>query len=190
MRALPFAPHLACRDTGADGHKFQVVVITKCVITGGGVEKETALPLLIVTTLLGAVLLAIAVIDLRTFRIPDVLSLPLVLSGFVLAWLWPVMALHHHVIGAVAGYGMFALIGEVYFRRRGTEGLGLGDAKLFGAAGAWLGWQALPAVLLIASVSGLVFAVMRGRDHRVAFGPWLALGFGLVWMAQRHLGFW
>jgi leader peptidase (prepilin peptidase) / N-methyltransferase len=88
------------------------------------------------------------------------------------------------------GFVLLAVIGEVYFRRKGTEGLGLGDAKLFGAAGAWLGWQALPTVLLIGSVGGLVFALIRGRTDRVAFGPWLALGLWVMWVARRYLGTW
>jgi len=137
--------------------------------------------LIVTTVVLALLLLTIAVIDLRTLRIPDVLSLPLMAGGLGVAWALPVLPVWHHVVGAVAGFGLLALIGEVYFRRRGVEGLGLGDAKLFGAAGAWLGWQALPAVLLVASVAGLAFAVLR-RERRVAFGPWLALGFWCVWV--------
>ena len=147
-----------------------------------------ALTLYATTVLLTLVLGAIAIIDLRQFRIPDALSLPLALCGMLVAWLLPILPWQNHLIGAVAGFALFAVIGEVYFRHTGTEGLGLGDAKLFGAAGAWLGWQALPSVLLIAAVGGLVFALLRGRHLRVAFGPWLALGLWLVWLWQRHLG--
>lgn len=141
----------------------------------------------VATILLSGVLIAISVIDLRTFRIPDTLSLPLVVGGFLAAWLVPVMPMGHHAVGAVAGFGVFAVIGEVYFRRNGHEGLGLGDAKLFGAAGAWLGWQALPQVLLISALCGLGFAALRGRHRTVAFGPWLALGFWVVWIWQRYV---
>ncbi|NUB43295.1 prepilin peptidase [Fertoebacter nigrum] len=140
--------------------------------------------LLAVSVGLGLVLVAITLIDLRQFRIPDALSLPLLAAGLALAavtqaW-WP-----DHLIGAALGYGMLAGIGEVYFRRRGVEGLGLGDAKLFAAAGAWLGWQALPAVLLIAALGGIAQAlVLHGgqRDRPLAFGPWLALGFAALWL--------
>lgn len=158
------------------------------MIYAGALAKETTLPQLGITALLTLVLMIIAIIDLRRFRIPDVLSLPLILCGIVVAWLLPVLPLRDHLIGAVVGFGLLALVGEIYFRRKGTEGLGLGDAKLFAAAGAWLGWQALPSVLLIASLGGLVFALMWTQDRRVAFGPWLASGFWLMWVAQRFFG--
>ena len=143
------------------------------------------LPQVLATVGLSACLLAIAVIDLRSLRIPDALSLPLI--GFGLLWsvARSAPALSDALIGAAVGFGLLALIGEVYFRRNGTEGLGLGDAKLFAAAGAWLGWQALPVVLLIAASAGLIFALVRQRiaaERRIAFGPWLALALWLVWI--------
>lgn len=143
---------------------------------------------LAVTVGLTAVLLAIAAIDLRTRRIPDTLSLPLLAAGLAVAWVWPGLTdtrFPDHLIGAAAGFALFAAIGEVIFRRTGQEALGLGDAKLFGAAGAWLGWQALPPVLLIASLTGLGLAMLTGRAQRgaaLAFGPWIALGFLAVWV--------
>jgi leader peptidase (prepilin peptidase)/N-methyltransferase len=138
---------------------------------------------------LTGVLIAIAVIDLRSFRIPDVLSLPLIAAGLVLAWVQPLMPFWHHLIGAAVGFALLAGVGEWYFRQQGVDGLGLGDAKLFAAAGAWLGWQALPAVLLIAALGGLGFALrQRGatRGTAIAFGPWLALGFWLVWLWSKR----
>jgi leader peptidase (prepilin peptidase) / N-methyltransferase len=167
-------------------YKFQVRVITKCVIDANNSERVWGLVLHAATIFLTAVLVAISVVDLRTFRIPDAFNLPLIVSGFAVAWLMPDMPMSHHIIGAAVGFGVFATIGEVYFRRNGAEGLGLGDAKLFGAAGAWLGWQALPHVLLIAAVCGLVFAFIRRVQHRVAFGPWLAFGFWIVWIWQQY----
>lgn len=140
-----------------------------------------------VTLGLTLVLAAIAIIDARTRRIPDLLSLPLIPAGLAVAYLTPLLPIQHHLIGACAGYALFAAIGAWYFRRTGTDGLGLGDAKLFAAAGAWLGWQALPAVLLIAALGGLGFALVQGRTNRhvaLAFGPWLALAFWAVWLWQ------
>lgn len=138
---------------------------------------------------LTACLVAIAWIDARSLRIPDRLSLPLIGLGLCWAALQPDAPVVPHLIGAALGYGVLAIIGSAYFRRTGTEGLGLGDAKLFAAAGAWLGWQALPQVLLIAATAGLIFALIRKAQGapasaQVAFGPWLALGLWLVWMWQ------
>lgn len=133
------------------------------------------------------VLAAITLIDLRSFRIPDLLSLPLIVAGIGLVPHISGTPLHDLVIGAVGGFAVFWAIGAWYFRRTGVDGLGLGDAKMFAAAGAWLGWQALPMVLLIAAAGGLGFALLHGATGRrsaIAFGPWLALGFAAVWITQ------
>lgn len=127
-------------------------------------------------------LLRIARVDQATLRIPDAISLPLAAIGLGLAALSPPPALADRLIGAGAGFLLLALVGEGYFRWKGREGLGLGDAKLFAAAGAWLGWQALPWVLAIAAAAGLIAALVMRRSGPLAFGPWLALGFWVMWM--------
>ena len=138
-----------------------------------------------ITVVLGFWLVAIAAIDLRQYRVPDLLSLPLVAAGLILAILDSSLTLRNHVIGAGVGYLLFALIGEAYFRYRGREGLGLGDAKLLAAAGAWTGWEALPIVIFLASCLGLAFALgsrFRGsKEERIAFAPYIAIAFWLVW---------
>jgi leader peptidase (prepilin peptidase) / N-methyltransferase len=149
------------------------------------------LPWLLATVFMAATLLTIAVVDMRTFRIPNVLSLPLIAVGLAMAWALPGVVpdgarFHNHLIGAVAGWLFFAVLGEVLHRRTGQEALGLGDAKLMGAAGAWLGWQALPLVLLIASLCGLAFAVIARQRHgtkAIAFGPWIGLAFMVMWLS-------
>lgn len=147
-----------------------------------------------VSAALSACLLAISIVDLRSFRIPDQLSLPLLAAGLVLVWAQPDLSgfgtrLADHLIGASAAFLLFACLGEVIFRRTGQEALGLGDAKLFAAAGAWLGWQSLPAVLLIASLGGILFALItRHKDTpaEIAFGPWISLGFLIVWLSSAY----
>ena len=76
---------------------------------------------------------------------------------------------------------------EQYHRVRRREGIGIGDAKLMAAAGAWVGWQGLSSVLLIAAAVGLAVAfAARGRgpapQDEVSFGPFLALGLWLTWL--------
>ncbi len=143
-----------------------------------------------ISLLLAIWLAAIAIVDWRSFRIPDVLSLPLIAVGLTGAAVFSTLPLWHHIIGAAAGYVVFWGIGEWYFRRTATEGLGLGDAKLFSAAGAWLGWQTLPFVLLIAAVTGLAFTLIAGRASRtsaIAFGPALAFGFLMLWLIRAPI---
>ena len=133
-------------------------------------------------------LIGISVVDVRTQRIPDLLSLPLTAAGLLVAAWRSSLPFHSHLVGLAAGYLLLACIGRVYFARRGEEGLGLGDAKLFGAAGAWLGWTHLPFVLLAASCLGLLFAVFtrKAMRARIAFGPFLAAGFWLIWVLRTH----
>ena len=138
---------------------------------------------------LGWVLLALASIDAREGLLPDFLTLPLVLAGLAAAqWLEP-DALLARAIGAVAGFAVFWSVALLYRGLRHRDGLGLGDAKLLAAAGAWLGWEALPSIVLVAAIAGLSTALASGLagrriayDTKLPFGPALCLGFWLVWL--------
>jgi leader peptidase (prepilin peptidase)/N-methyltransferase len=138
---------------------------------------------------LGWTLLTLAAIDWREFMLPDIITLPLIPTGLVVAGAIDPGLLLGHALGAAAGFASLAAIASVYHRARGREGLGLGDAKLLAGAGAWLGWQGLPSVVLLAAVSGLVLALATALGggklswtSRIAFGPHLALAFWLVWL--------
>jgi leader peptidase (prepilin peptidase)/N-methyltransferase len=108
-------------------------------------------------------------------------------------WTTDVM-LMDRVIGAAAGYGALLAISLGYRAWRGREGLGLGDAKLLGALGAWMGWQALPFILLVASFAALL-VVLLGRlrgavisaESRVPLGTFLCLGALPGWLLMRML---
>jgi leader peptidase (prepilin peptidase)/N-methyltransferase len=140
---------------------------------------------------LGWALLALALIDARHFLLPDRLTLGLLAAGLLVALAggraWPVRPLDG-VLGAATGYLVLRLVGSAYRRSRGREGLGLGDAKLLAAAGAWTGWIGLPSVVLIAALAALAWvgadALIRRRrpqlGQRIAFGVFLALGTWLV----------
>ncbi len=148
-----------------------------------------ALPELLAGAGLAAALIALSVIDVRTFRLPDVLTLPLMVAGLILATAleWDEPGLR--VAAALAGFAAFAGLGWVYRRWRGHDGLGLGDAKLMAAAGAWTGLEALPSVVLWAcglALGALLVARLRGLDltrrTAIPFGPFLALGIWIVWL--------
>jgi leader peptidase (prepilin peptidase) / N-methyltransferase len=142
----------------------------------------------VVTVALTITLGAIAVIDHRTLRIPDVLSIPLIIGGLLISYGMSALPFRDHLIGAIVGFSVLWAIGEWFFRRFKTEGLGIGDAKLFAASGAWLGWQALPTVLLIATLCALAFTIAtRASGRQIAFGPWLALALWIVWVWQLYL---
>jgi leader peptidase (prepilin peptidase)/N-methyltransferase len=137
---------------------------------------------------LGWTLLALALIDWRDGILPDVLTLPLLALGLVVTY-FSGADLLDSALGAALGFLLFAAIRWLYQRVRGREGLGLGDAKLLAAAGAWVGWDSLPSIVLIAAVLGLAAALVmawRGRritgDLGIAFGPALCAGLWLVWL--------
>ena len=130
-----------------------------------------------------AALVAIAFIDLDHKIIPDVISLPGILVGLIFSFfpsagLSPVDAL----IGAVGGAAFLLLVGVAFEKVTGREGMGGGDVKLLAMIGAWMGWKALPFILLLSSftgavIGGLSLAVSRqGMRSRIPFGPFLALG--------------
>ena len=135
-------------------------------------------------TLVMALLLAwLTVVDLRHFRIPDAASIPLILVGLGCSIALPQTSPQDALVGAVSGYAVFAGIGAVFFRLTGKDGLGLGDAKLLAACGAWLGWRDLPMLVAGAALAGLVFAVITGR-RKIAFGPWLAMALWVFWILR------
>lgn len=144
---------------------------------------------------LGWTLLALGWIDWEHLRLPDQLTLPLLLAGLgVTAWLDPT-SLTAHAAGAALGWGGLSALAFLYRRLRGREGLGQGDAKLLGAAGAWVGPAALPSVLLIAASLGLAMAllqrVLRGdvtAATPLPFGPYLATGLWIGWLWIAWLG--
>jgi len=170
---------------------------TLLTATGGAAVSAAALTfapngLLGYTLLLGWLLLALAAIDLKTFLLPDALNAAVLLLGALMVWMVQPDAWIMHAAGAVIGYSVLWAVEAAYKRLRGIDGLGRGDAKLLGALGIWVGALGLPQVLLIASLSGLAAALLTawtaGRtmsgQSRIAFGPWIALGGYVVWLAS------
>jgi leader peptidase (prepilin peptidase) / N-methyltransferase len=142
-----------------------------------------------ITCLLGWTLLALGWIDALCLRLPDVLTLPLLLGGLGVAAMDGADQASWHAVAAACGYLGLRGIALAYRTLRGREGLGAGDAKLLAAAGAWLGLAALPWLLLLAAISALVWvlaAAVAGRSlhagTEVAFGPFLAAAFWLLWL--------
>ena len=163
-----------------------------------------------------AALLLITVIDFDHRFIPDEVSLPGILVGLGVALLGGPVTPLDAVIGVLLGGGILWVVAWGYERLTGVEGLGFGDVKLLAMMGAFLGWQAIPGILLIASITGSLagVAVMltsgvsragrRVRRHlgvralgpfvqraarrtAIPFGPFLALGAVLALYAPRLL---
>lgn len=133
-------------------------------------------------------LLAPAILDARCYWLPDRLTAILAVAGLAAGGLLSGVPILHRLIGGAAGFCALALVAQGYRRLRSREGLGQGDAKLLGAIGLWTGWAALPVIVVIASLVGLVVAAFerRGPMHPVAFGGLLALG-AAAWAAAMLL---
>ena len=130
---------------------------------------------------LGWCLLVLAAIDQRHMILPDELTLPLIPAGLGVAWLVDPGAIGDHVIGSVAGFAAFAGMAWLYRMLRGREGLGLGDAKLMAGAGAWLGWSALPGVMLLAACTALFLALLRSCRSAAGAASMTRYRSGLIW---------
>ena len=130
-----------------------------------------------------AILVYLAYYDLRTFRLPDVITLPLILLGLLFNSLsnQRFISFQDAIIGAILGYSCLWLLNLLYRTVKKQDGIGMGDAKLLAALGAWLGWFALPGILLMASLTGLIGGIIwlqwNKQNHRSAFpfGPFLAI---------------
>lgn len=139
---------------------------------------------------LAAVLLVLSAIDLEHQRIPDRITYPAIPLAFLLGRLDGYASFWQAGIGLAGGYLLIRVISDGYYYLTGREGLGYGDGKLLAIAGAYLGYRALPWILLIASVSGALILLgwalgkrllhgpteARLREVQVPFGPFLSLG--------------
>ena len=128
-------------------------------------------------------LVVVTFIDFDHRIIPDVISLPGVLIGVAASLLPGFPRPVDSIIGLAVGGGFLFLVLFAYEKIMKDEGMGMGDVKLLAMIGAFLGWQALPVTVLVASISGtltgVAFALAKGEPVRkfpVPFGPFLALG--------------
>lgn len=136
-------------------------------------------------------LIALSFIDYDEIILPDAITLPFLWLGLFLS-LFPIFANSTEcILGAILGYLSLWSIYWIYKIFTDKEGLGFGDFKLLAMLGAWLGWQAVPFIILIASSLGAMIGlclIFRGRDknHPMPFGPFLSLGgwITLLWQSD------
>lgn len=127
-----------------------------------------------------ATLITLAMIDWDTTLLPDTITQPLLWAGLIAAMAGWTIPLQAAIAGAIAGYMSLWVVATLYERVRGQMGMAPGDFKLLAAIGAWLGWQSLLPVALIAAVLGVTAGgIMKAnatlRDGLYfPFGPFLA----------------
>ena len=171
-----------------------VEAITGAMFLGAYVLYGPSL-LLITRLVFGCALIVLFVIDLEHKILPNVITLPGIVVGFLLSevagpgWL-------ASLIGIIAGGGMLWLIAEAYYRVRKEDGLGMGDVKMLAMIGAFLGWKLMLLTLVVASFSGTIVGVIilitrkETLKYALPFGTFLAVGAAVAAAAGDRMVAW
>jgi len=144
-------------------------------------------------------LIALSFIDFDTQYLPDSITLPFLWLGLAFNVAGTYTSTQESVIGAIAGYLTLWSVFHLFRLITGKEGMGYGDFKLLALFGGWLGWSALPLIVLLSSVVGAVVGLtliaLRGHDKNIPipFGPYLAIAgwIALMWgnqLVDAYLG--
>lgn len=138
-------------------------------------------------------LLWLSVIDIRTFRLPDALTIPYIFVGFFYVGYKTPELVAERSVAALVAFLAFYLLDVAYQAIRHRPGIGLGDAKLMAGSGVWLGGQNLPVVVLISCGCGfgiVALQKLRGRslqpETALPFGPAIAIATLAVWIASHR----
>lgn len=127
-------------------------------------------------------LVVISFIDIQHKIIPDIISLPGIPLGFIISIILGQITWYDSLIGILVGGGCLYLVAFIFERLTGKVGMGGGDIKLLAMIGGWLGFKALPFIILISSLSGTIVGSIsillsnKGFRTRIPFGPFLAFG--------------
>jgi len=143
-------------------------------------------------------LIVLTVIDLQEQLLPDDITLPILWLGLIVNSQSLFTSLPSALFGAIAGYLFLWSIYWLFKLLTHKEGMGYGDFKLLAMLGAWLGWQVLPAIILLSSVVGVFFGLTLiackrlTREQPIPFGPYLAMAgwLSLLWgdkLIQQYL---
>ena len=136
-------------------------------------------------------LVCLSLIDYDTQLLPDNITMPLLWLGLIVNAFDIVAHFEYAFWGAIAGYLSLWSVNTLFRLVRGYDGMGYGDFKLLAVLGAWMGWQALPLIIILSSLAGAVIGgalIAFGRDKSkpIPFGPYLAIAgwISLIWGAE------
>ena len=178
---------------------YPIVEVTTALVFVIGYLLYGLTPLAAVRVLFACALIVLFVTDLQHKILPNVITVPGIVIGFACSLLVP-PGWRDSLIGIVAGGGVLFALAEAYYRVRGQEGLGMGDVKLLGMIGAFLGWKLVLLTLVLASFAGslaggVMIASGRGSmKYALPFGTFLAVGalVAAIWgmpIVDWYLGF-
>ncbi len=188
----------ACK--GRISLRYPVVEALTATASVAVVWQLGATPQAVAALLLTWILVGLAFIDLDTQLLPDVMTLPLLWAGLVVNLQGLFVPLREAVLGAMAGYLVLWSVYQLFRLVTGKEGMGYGDFKLLAALGAWLGWKALPLIVILSAAVGaavgvgLMAAGRLQRSNPIPYGPFLAAAgwITLLWgtaISRAWLGF-
>lgn len=187
--------HGVCKSCGAPIDRIQPIAEIVAALIGLGSGMLLPGPTGIATAILGWELLALALIDLRAFWLPDRLTALLAATGLAVALAGIGPPLVDRLIGGLAGFGALQAIRLGYRALRGREGMGGGDPKIVGAIGLWIGWRLLPVLVVLACLIALgllAFRQLTGRGVKstdaLPFGAFLAIAAYPCWIAMLMVG--
>jgi leader peptidase (prepilin peptidase)/N-methyltransferase len=171
-----------CRTCAAPiGVRYPIIEAMTAVMFGAAWWYYGPSALLASRLVFGCALIVLFAIDLEHHLLPNAITLPGIVVGFVFSFFaepgW--MA---SLIGLIGGGGVLFGVAEAYYRIRHEEGLGMGDVKMLAMVGAFLGWKLTLVTLMLASLSGsligllLIVSGRGGMKYALPFGTFLALG--------------
>ena len=165
----------------AIGPQYPIVEAVTAVMFGAAWWYYGPSALLVSRLIFGCALIVLFSIDLEHHLLPNAITLPGIIAGFVLSFFTEPGWLSS-LIGILVGGGLLYAIAEAYYRVRHEEGLGMGDVKMLAMVGAFIGWQLTFLTLMMASVAGSVIGLALiatkrgGMKYALPFGTFLALG--------------
>ena len=159
---------------------YPLVEATTAIVFAAAMYTFGLTPLLPVRLLFASAMIVLAVTDLNDRILPNAITYPGVIAGLLFSLFLP-PGIVSALIGVVLGGGVPFLIGEIYYRVRRIEGLGMGDVKMLAMIGAFLGWQLALFTLFLASMLGVAVGVpltriKRDRFYQIPLGTFLAIG--------------
>lgn len=171
-----------CRTCGASiSVMYPIVEVVTAAIFVAGYWFYGPTPLLPVRLLFACAMIVLFVIDLQHHILPNVITVPGIVAGFVFSLALPPGWIASS-IGLLAGGGILLAIAEAYYRLRHVEGLGMGDVKMLAMIGAFLGWKLMLVTLVLSSLAGSIIGVALiasgrgGMKYALPFGTFLAVG--------------
>jgi leader peptidase (prepilin peptidase)/N-methyltransferase len=160
---------------------YPIVEAVTALVFAGGYLLYGLTPLAFVRVAFACALIVLFVTDLQHKILPNVITVPGIVGGFVASLFLPPGWIDS-LIGIAVGGGVLLAIAEGYYRIRGHEGLGMGDVKLLAMIGAFLGWKLVLLTLVFASFTGaalglsMIATSRRDMKYALPFGTFLAVG--------------